>query len=124
MYPANSAAVFAARRSRLRRVAGGCPMTGPERARYGEAHCYLLLSTMRVVGRTSGRLETWAADRQCRRHPQRRAEIAAQPLDVGKHSPAAPIAWRSRAGMLSPKGSLRAGGLIPDKQCVNAMNDA
>src|SRR3954447_2708348 len=92
-------------------------------AKYGEAHCYLLLLTMRVVGRTSGPPETWAAARQRRRHPRRRAEMAAQPLDVGKHSPAAPIAWRSRAGMLSPKGA-SALEVIPDKQCVNAMTDA
>ena len=45
--------------ARFRRVAGGCPMTGRWCRIRWEAHCYLLLLTMRLVGRTSGRPETW-----------------------------------------------------------------
>src|SRR4051812_14131764 len=99
-------------------------MTCRGRAKYGEAHCYLLLSTMRVVGRTSGRPETWAAA----------PTVATPTAKASRNGGSAPRCGQTFAGSAHSlalpggyaiaEGSLRAGGLIPDKQCVNAMTDA
>ena len=91
-------------------VAGGCPMDGGGRGKSGERSCYFpvinrtrCVDDVRAAGKLGPRPVTFLAAAMLSR-------IWSRAPRCGQQSPAAPIAWRSRSGMLSPLMNLRVGG--------------